>query len=399
METTQEFELFPDEISPLYWANLTAKEAVVINQGGTFSSKSYSILKVLFTIAVLQRDYIITVISNTVTKLKEDALRIAKSIVGSSDILKSAIGSYNSTDRVYLFKNGTIIEFKSFETPEQAQGGKRHILYVNEAPRIPYLTFFEAQMRTTVRTFVDYNPTATFWIHTKVINNPAEYTSVKVIRSWHIHNPYLLQPQRERIENIQDKELWKVYARGLTGLLKGSIYRFDVVKEFTWSDGVIWYLDFGFSEKKTADPTAGGRIAYRPEESEYDAVVEELIYHQGMSATYIAQVFVTAGYKEGQPVYCDHAVDMINQLRLLTINAVPAIKGPGSLLSGILFCRNHKIAYVEKPKSNIEVELKNYRFMEVEGILTNQPVDEYNHHMDGIRYAFHSHSLATGNVH
>src|SRR5690606_8096436 len=109
-----------------------------------------------------------------------------------------------------------------FETPEQAEGGKRDILYVNEAPRIPYRTFFLAQMRTRVRTFIDYNPTSTFWVHNKVIENKVEYNSVKIIRSWHIHNPYLSEEQRARIENIQDKDLWKVYARGLTGKLQGT---------------------------------------------------------------------------------------------------------------------------------------------------------------------------------
>jgi phage terminase large subunit len=102
--SNEPIELFPNERSPLYWANLTAKEDIVINQGGTYSSKSYSIIKVLFTIAVLRRGYVITVISNTVTKLKEDAIRIAKDIVDKSDVLKEMIASYNSTDRTYLFK-------------------------------------------------------------------------------------------------------------------------------------------------------------------------------------------------------------------------------------------------------------------------------------------------------
>jgi phage terminase large subunit len=396
--SNEPIELFPNERSPLYWANLTAKEDIVINQGGTYSSKSYSIIKVLFTIAVLRRGYVITVISNTVTKLKEDAIRIAKDIVDKSDVLKEMIASYNSTDRTYLFKNGSLIEFKSFETPEQAEGGKRDILYVNEAPRIPYRTFFLAQMRTRVRTFVDYNPTSTFWIHNNVLDNKAEYKSVKVIRSWHIHNPYLAQEQRDRIENIQDPELWKVYARGLTGKLKGTIYpNWDEVEEFNYSDGVVWWLDFGFSESSKADPTAGGKMAFHPKDSEYDFICKELIYTQGISSEQIVTVFRANGYKDGQIVYCDHAPAMINELRIHGISAVPAIKGPGSLLSGILFLRNKNVAYT-KDSENIRMERGKYRFEEIEGIMTNTPADEWNHHMDGIRYAAYSHSLRTGRI-
>jgi phage terminase large subunit len=400
--TKAEVTLFPDEESPLYWANLTATEKIVINQGGTWSSKSYSILQVLFTIAIIRAGYIITVISNTVTKLKEDAIRISKEIVAKNpevkrQLLPGALG-YNSTDRTYNFLNGSLIEFKSFEDAEQAKGGKRHILYINEATRIPYMIFFEADLRTSVRTFIDYNPTSQFWAHDNVINNKKEFPYVKVIRSWHIHNRHISQEQHDRIERIQDKDLHKVYARGLTGKLRGTVYNNWVeVPEFSWQDGVIWYLDFGFSEKETADPTAGGRIIVNPANLELDFVADELIYSQAVPASAIAQIFFEAGYKRGQPCYCDHSDEMIRELRLLKIAAFPAAKGPGSILSGVLFLKSKRMGYTAR-SANIKEELKRYKFLEIEGHVTNTPVDEWNHHMDGIRYGAHTHSLRTGKV-
>lgn len=397
-----EVEIFNTEKSPLYWANLTAKQKIVVNQGGTWSGKSYSILQVLFTIALIRPEYIITVISNTVTNLKADALRIAKDIVSKNRLIKAQLlpgpSGYNSTDRVYTFLNGSIIEFKSFTNEEEAKGGKRHILYINEATRIPYMTFFEADLRTSVRTFIDYNPTAQFWVHDRVINNKQEYPSVKVIRSWHIHNLYLTDEQRNRIERIKDPNLRKVYARGLTGKLKGTIYpNWEPVPDFPWRDGVVWYLDFGFSEKETADPTAGGRIAIAPKGLDFDFVADELIHSQAVPASVIAQIFYEAGYKSGQPCYCDHSNEMIRELRLHKISAFPAAKGPGSLLSGILFMRSKKIGYTDRSE-NIKEELKKYSFLEVQGIVTNTPIDEWNHQMDGIRYGAHTHSLRTGKV-
>lgn len=391
-------ELFPNEKNPLFWANLTVHESIVINQGGTWSGKSYSIIQVLFVAACMCPGYVITVTSNTVTKLKEDAIRISKEIVRKNPVIRAQIESYNSTDRVYQFRNGSIIEYKSFTSEEEAKGGKRHILYINEATRIPYMIFWEAQLRTSVRTFIDYNPTAQFWVHDRVINNKAEYPSVRVIRSWHIHNYYLSQAQRDRIERIQDPDLHKVYARGLTGRLKGTVYsNWTEVDSFPWINDVVWYLDFGFSQKETADPTAGGRIAINPANSEFDFVVDELIYNQGVSASMIAQVFFDAGYRTGQPVYCDHSPAMIRELRLLKISAYPADKGPGSVLSGILFLKSKRLAYTKR-STNIKEELKRYKFMEIDGIVTNTPIDEWNHHMDGIRYGAHTHSLRIGNV-
>lgn len=386
--------LFHLQTGPLYWANLTAAEDIVVNQGGSWSGKTYSIMQVLFTIGCMQKNYIIDVVSNTVTKLKDDAMMIAIDIIQKEPLLTVGgpyIKSYNATERSYHYHNGTKLSFKSFEDEEQAKGGKRHILYISEATRVKYKIFFEAQLRTLVRTFVDYNPTAQFYIHDKVINNMLEYPSVKVIRSWHIHNPFLPQQMRDRLERIQDKELWKVYARGLTGLLKGTVYTGWVkLDDFPWSDGVIWYFDWGY----TNDPTAGGKIKLNPPGLDLDYAVKEICYSPGIPPGVIKQLLDDHGYKDGQLVFCDHDIAMVRELRLLGIAAMPFIKGPGSILSGILFLKNKRVGYC--PSDNIDLELKNYRFVEIDDVLTNQPVDEYNHHMDGIRSSTHTNYLMTG---
>jgi phage terminase large subunit len=394
-----EIQLFKNEKSPLYWANLFANEKIVINQGGTSSGKTEAIIRVLFTIAIIRKGYVITVTTNTVPKLKEDALRVAKNVAKISDI-KPFIKDYNSTDRTYTFINDSIMEFKSFEDEEEAKGGKRHILYINEATRIPYGIFYQADLRTKVRTFIDYNPTASFWAHDKVIKCPSgpkgkEFDSVKVIRSWHEHNPYLTDAEHARIERIGDKDLFKVYARGLTGKLRGTIYTWTEVDEFPWTDGVIWYVDWGFSDKESADPTASGRIAYNPQDSEFDYVVDELCYARGLAPSVLADLIWKAGYKTGQPCYCDHSPEGIRELRLKGIFAFPFTKGPGSIIAGVLFMRSKKIGYTRRSQ-NVRMELSRYAFLEIDGIVTNTPIDEFNHHMDGTRGACHTHSLITG---
>lgn len=398
LQTRQEVVLFPDEKSPLYWANLTADEKIIINQGGTSSGKTHAIIRVLFTIAVLRPGYVITVISNTITKLKEDALRIAKS-VGTLPFIHPFIANYNSSDRVFTFKNGSIMEFKSFEDEEQAKGGKRHILFINEATRIPYMIFYQAYLRTQVRLFLDYNPTSEFWVHDRVINNKLEFPSVRVIRSWHIHNPYLTEEQHTTIERIQDPEMKKVYARGLTGKLKGTVFPgWLEVESFTYTDGVIWGVDWGFSKKESADPTAIVRILFQPgTDGQPDYIIDQVLCSQGVSVDSVAFVMKERGYKAGQPVYCDHSTENIRELRLNHIHAYPAAKGPGSIISGVLFLRNRTIAYT-KTSEKLKVELQRYKFMEIEGIITNTPVDEYNHLLDATRYAIHTHSLRVGKV-
>lgn len=393
----KEVHLFKNEKSPLYWANLYAKEKIVINQGGTSSGKTEAIIRVLFTIAIIRKGYVITVISDTIPRLKDDALRIAKKVAVIPEV-KCFIKDYNSTDRLYTFVNGSIIEFKSFEDEEAAKGGKRHILYIVEGTRIGYGVFYQADLRTSIRTFICYNPTSEYWVHNKVIKNKIEFPAVKVIRSWHVHNPYLSQEQHDRIERIQDPDLFKVYARGLTGKLRGTIYSNWVeVEEFPWTDGIVWYIDWGFSEKETADPTAAGRIAVKPKNTNLDFVADELVHARGLPVSEVVRIFKEAGYKTGQPCYCDHSPENIRELRLNGIAAFPAAKGPGSITSGILFLRSKRMGYTKR-SNNIKEELRNYKFLEIEGIVTNTPIDEWNHQCDGIRYGCHTNSLVTGNL-
>ena len=150
--------------SVLYEANYNATEDIIVNQGGSSSGKTYSILQVLFTKAV-QYYNVITVVGESIPNLKAGALRDALDIYNSSPILKSLISDYNRTDRIFQFVNGSIMEFKSYETPQGAKSGKRDYLFINEAQGISKEVFNELHIRTKKQTYIDYNPNAEFWVH------------------------------------------------------------------------------------------------------------------------------------------------------------------------------------------------------------------------------------------
>lgn len=395
-------KLFAEEKHRLYWANLNAKAFVVVNQGGTSSGKSECIIRVLFTIAILCAKYRILITTNTVPKLKQDALAIAL-VVAQLPEMKMFIKQYNATDRFFIFHNGSKMEFNSYATAEEAKGPKYHIVYITELTRVKWGVFEQLYMRTKVRMYVDYNPTDTFYIHTKVIGNPKRFTSVMKLRSDHRDNPYLSDEMHARIENIDEPgtETHNVYARGFTGRLRGTVYVnwVSVNTTFDYRDGVIWYVDWAKGESKTADPVAAGRIMIKPPDfPELDYLVDELVYDQAVSASEVAQVFKEVGYKDGQRCFCDHQPIFNYELVVNGITgAVPAVKGPGSVNSGILFTRKKKVGYTAR-STNIHNEQSKYKFLEVDGIVTNTPVDEYNHHMDGIRYGVHGEAIYTGDL-
>jgi len=202
--------------SVVFESNRNSLADIVVNQGGTSSGKTYSILQNLFLHAIEDDNQVITIVGQDIPNLKVGALRDAQTILEHSEILQEFIADYNKSDRIYYFVNGSIMEFKSYEDAQDAKSGKRDYLFINEANGITKEIFDELYIRTKRKTYVDYNPNIEFWVHHELIGKP----HVQLIISDHRHNPFLDDKIHEKIEAIEDAELWKVYARGLTGKLE-----------------------------------------------------------------------------------------------------------------------------------------------------------------------------------
>lgn len=289
----------------------------------------------------------------------------------------SAVKQYRKSDHVVIWDSGAILEFKTYETEFDARGAKRNILFVNEANTFDYMTWWQLDTRSEV-SIIDYNPTIRFWSHEKVIEEPGTV----FCRSWHEHNPFLSDRQHAEIEGIKDKELWRVYARGLTGNVMGLIYPdWVLVDSIDWEEP-FFAIDFGY----TNDPTAIIKI----EKIKERIYAEEIAYKAGaMTAKRIKDVLWANGYNDDTVVYCEHDPDMIKQLKLLDVRAVAARKGQGSLNAGIEKMKEYEVYYIGQ---NIKMEREKY-IWEVDdlGKTTNKPVDAFNHALDAIRYGVYTH--------
>jgi phage terminase large subunit len=347
-------------------------------------------MQVLATIACSQLNVDIIIAGSTVPKLKEDVMKIMAQLVMGNKNLRKFVKSFNIQDRKYVFTTGSTMEFKSYEDAEMAKGGKHHYLYVSEATRFDYATFDILNRNTSIRTFVDYNPTFRFWVHDIVLTNKVQYPSTRMIRSWHEHNRYISQDKHDEIERISDKDMWRVYARGLTGKLSGLVYSWAEIEEFPMVGvrEVIWGIDWGY----TNDPTALTKIACM-EDGTY--VVEELTYTAGIHEDVLTHIMKENGYSTEQAVYCDHDKDMVYRMRLNGVMALPAEKGAGSILNGVLYVKQKTVRYTKRSR-NLAMELGKYRFVEIDGQNTNKVVDEFNHVLDSCRMALYSHRYRGG---
>jgi phage terminase large subunit len=126
------------EVSCVYKWNIQSTKDIVVNQGGTSSGKTYSIIQVLFTKCVNEPGVTCTVVGQDIPNLKVGALKDALDIYNNSSELKTLVSDYNKSDRVFTFFNNSKLEFKSYDSPQDAKSGKRDYLFINEANGINF---------------------------------------------------------------------------------------------------------------------------------------------------------------------------------------------------------------------------------------------------------------------
>nr|DAN89882.1 MAG TPA: terminase large subunit [Caudoviricetes sp.] len=364
------------QTSVIYKANYEAKEKVLVNQGGTSSGKTYSIIQVLFTLSILFPMSVTTVVGQDIPNLKKGAYRDAKNIYNSTDELQKWFDKPNETDRLFTCRNGSIIEFSSFKDAQDAKSGKRDYLFINEADGLSYDIYWQLALRTRRKIFIDYNPSARFWVHENLIGKP----NVKLIISDHRHNPFLSEEQHKEIEGITDTELFKVYARGKTGKITGLIFNnWDIVDAMP----DIYKLrctgiDFGFVN----DPTAIIDVRF----SNGDLWLDEVAYCRGMLNEDIYDVYCKYIGKGIKCVADSAEPKSIAELKDMGLQIEASEKGKDSIRIGIDILKRYKW-HITRRSVNIRRELLAYKWkIDRDGIPLNEPVDYMNHALDAIRY-------------
>lgn len=369
----------------LYLENLNATEDILVNQGGTFSSKTYSILQVLFSKAVSIPNAVITVVGEDIPNLKRGGLRDALSIWNGSKQLQQLTKSYNATDRIFHFHSGSLIEFVSYMGEQDARNGKRQFLFINEAQGVEWAVAEQLIGRTSIQTLIDYNPSSEFWPHEKLIA-PGRFGTkkVKLLISDHRINGFLTQDQHEHIEQRykDDREWGAVYARGKTGKIEGLIFRnWDRVFHFPDNSKIIGYgLDFGF----TNDPTALTEIRMQDGE----LFVKLHIYETGLTNPDISAKMQELGIDREEWIIADSAEPKsIQELHSMGWKIEGAIKGKDSIMASIDVLKRYKLNIVGDSFPLVK-ELGSYKWKvdKVTGKPMNEPVDFNNHAIDGIRY-------------
>ena len=373
---------------PLYTLNYATKKKKNVNQGGTSSAKTYTILQVLFMLAVQDDGCVITVAGQDVPNLKKGAIRDSAKIVASSPYLQKQLydykntGGYNKTERIYEFRNGSIIEYNSYDNEQDARSGKRDYLFINEANGVTYEVYFQLSIRTRKREYLDYNPSHKFWVHERLLGQD----NVNLFITDHRHNRFLLPEQHAEIESIDDRELWKVYARGLTGQIHGLIYtHFRIIDSMPTVFKTVYGLDFGFNHK-----TALIEVAHDQNRLFWN----ELIYQTELTIGDLIPMMKDLNLGTGS-IYADHsAADKIEDLKRAKFNVFKADK---DVWNGIDFVKRNQL-YITKQSKGLLHEIRSYKWKEKDGEPLDQPVKFKDDAMDAGRYGSYSHRKGRGIV-
>ena len=202
----------------------------------------------------------------------------------------------------------------------------------------------------------------------------------------HIHTTYFDNLENLSPEFLKEVEDIKVsnpekYGHVVIGrwadVAEGAVFKkWGIVKEFPQECKKVGIgQDFGF----TNDPSAAVRCGI----IDNRLYVDELFYETDMLSSAIANRLKPFSMK----VFADSQDPrLIQEIKNRGVNIYPVDKFPGSIKAGIDKIKDMEF-FVTERSYNIITELRKYVWdKDKDGNYINEPVDEYNHLMDAIRY-------------
>jgi len=362
--------------------NNTTKK-IVVARGGTRAGKTYAIMQMLalwLLTGIFRGEETdaktVSIVRKTLPSLKATALRDLEEILNDWGVFH-LIGQ-NKTDKLYTYQD-RVLEFFSVDDQQKVRGRKRDILYCNEANELNFDTdFFQLLIRTKYYILLDLNPSDPYtWVKTEIEDKRAySEGDVDVIIVNYKDNEFLTTEQRREIESIKDPILRKVYVDGEYGQIKGVIFdNITIVDSFPDEcKRVAIGLDFGY----TNDPTAALKCGVLGD----NLYIDELLYEYALTNPDIAKRL-----PKDLDVYCDSAEPKsIEELKRVGIRAYPASKGRDSILFGINTLKKYNLCITAR-SINILKEQKLYKYKtDQNGQPSNQPIDNFNHAWDAVRY-------------
>ena len=353
------------------WDALNSDVRFIINQGGSRSSKTYSLCQMIIVYCVQNPNKVVSIVRKTFPALRATVMRDFFEIMKDLEIYEKA--NHNMSENIYRFPNGSIVEFFSVDDEQKIRGRKRDIGWCNEANELWFEDFQQLNMRTEEKLIFDYNPSdSSSWLY----KLPAEESVL--IKSTYRDNPFLPESIKRQIEDLKrtDEALYQIYALGEKAISKSNIYN-------NWTflgrkpqrfQSYVYGLDFGYNH-----PTALIRVYW----SDGDIWIEPVIYESYLTTSELIEKFKQLEIEKTVDILADYSrPEIIAELQNAGFNVNNANK---SVKMGINFVKTFGV-YCQEDEA-LKKEYENYKWKKVGDIITEEPVKLYDDAMDAVRYA------------
>jgi phage terminase large subunit len=343
----------------------------IINEGGSRSSKTYSLCQLMIIYCLQNNNKVVSVIRKTFPALRATVLRDFIEILKDIGLYKQEM--HNKSEHIYTFANGSMVEFFSVDDEQKIRGRKRDIAWCNEANELYFDDFTQLNMRTEDKLIFDYNPSdSASWLY----ELPAD-ESIK-IKSTYKDNPFLPESIKAQIEDLArtDEALYQIYALGEKAISKSNIYSQWTFVAHRPAKFVkyVYGLDFGYNH-----PTALMRVYY----CDNDIYIEPVIYESYLTTTMLIEKLATLNIEQTVSILADYSrPEIIHEMNIAgydVLNANKVVKkGIDNLKTFGVFCQDDKA---------LKREYENYKWKKIGDFITDEPVKLFDDAMDAIRYA------------
>ena len=343
----------------------------IINEGGSRSSKTYSLCQMIIVYCLQNPQKVVSIIRKTFPALRATVMRDFFEILKELDIYSTE--RHNKSEHIYTFDNGSIVEFFSVDDEQKIRGRKRDLAWCNEANELFYDDFTQLNMRTENKLIFDYNPSeSSSWLY-----ELPEHESF-LIKSTYKDNPFLPESIKRQIEDLKrtDEALYQIYALGEKAISKSNIYSnwTFINHRPTRFVNFVYGLDFGYNH-----PTALMRVYY----CDNDIYIEPVIYESYLTTTNLIDKMNVLGLEKHVTILADYSrpeiIAEMNNAGYDVQNANKVVKkGIDNIKTFGVFCEDNK---------HVKKEYENYKWKKIGDTITDEPVKLFDDAMDAIRYA------------
>lgn len=349
---------------------LNSNKRFIVNQGSSRSSKTWSLCQLMIVYALTHQNKTISIVRKTFPTLRATVMRDFFEVMKELNVYDRK--SHNKTENIYTFPNGTIVEFFSTDDEQKLRGRKRDICWANEANELFHDDFLQLNMRTTDKFIVDYNPSdADSWIY------ELDSSDSTIIKSTYKDNPFLPKSIRKQIEDLKykDEALYQIYALGERATSRKNIFTnwtfLDEKPEYF--NQYLYSMDFGYN-----NPSALVKLWFNEDE----IFIEPILYESYLTTPELIEKMKALGIDENIELMCDYARPEI--IQDLKNNGFYALNANKEVKAGITAVKQFKI--FAKNNKDLEKEYKNYMWKKKGDTILDEPVKNWDHYMDAIRY-------------